>query len=154
MIYQWRDGSRFKSAPQGTGEFLEKVAKKHEGVLTAGVVVDAARSNKSIIHGEFEWDNEVAAEDYRKEQARLLLRSLVTVQTVGKTEQAVRTYFVVHEGESRAYVPTLRILSDTEMRGELLSEALSALKSLQRKYAMLTELTPVWAALQQAEVIE
>lgn len=39
-------------------------------------IVDAAKHRESPIHDAFEWDDSVAATEYRKEQARELLRAV------------------------------------------------------------------------------
>lgn len=52
-------------------------ALERDGRLTVDDVVDAARDPDSPLHGEFEWDDTVAAELYRRTQAR---RLIVTVR--------------------------------------------------------------------------
>jgi hypothetical protein len=146
MIYQWKDGSRYAIDPQKAGELLAKLADNNGGEVHAGEVVDAARRKSSVIHDAFEWDNEVAAEEFRKVTARELLRSITTVeiQSSGE-EQKVRAFFAVTtETGSKAYVPTLRVLSMAEMRAELLESVLTQLETLRDKYSHLGELGEVW----------
>lgn len=54
---------------------LEKLAAANGGNLTAEFVVQAARSKKSPLHSFFTWDDTLAAEEYRKEQARRLIQA-------------------------------------------------------------------------------
>lgn len=59
---------------------------ERNGRLTPQRVVEAAKSKKSPLHEFFEWNDVVAAEAYRLDQARALIR------TVGiRTETATRT---------------------------------------------------------------
>lgn len=53
---------------------LDDLAREY-GVVTPEHVVDAARDPRSPLHEYFEWDDAEAAEAYRREQARALLRS-------------------------------------------------------------------------------
>lgn len=62
---------------------LSALAKKAGGLLTAEVVVEDARNPSSPLHAHFDWDNDVAAEKWRLEQARRLIRSVkITVEVV------------------------------------------------------------------------
>lgn len=54
------------------------------GRLTPRAVVDAARDENHPLHGEFEWDDTVAAEAYRLDQARQLIAD-VRVEVVTST---------------------------------------------------------------------
>ena len=56
------------------------------GKLTAHAVVDAARDAKSPLHGYFEWDDSKAAEQYRLDQARVLIRTVQVRITIGQDE--------------------------------------------------------------------
>jgi flagellar basal body rod protein FlgC len=60
---------------------LEKLTKKGRGVLTPRAVVEAARNPESALHDRFTWDDDKAADQWRLEQARQLIRS-VTVDIV------------------------------------------------------------------------
>lgn len=48
--------------------------ESRDGVLTPVAVVDEARNPDSPLHGRFEWDDGVAAEQYRLSQAEVLIR--------------------------------------------------------------------------------
>lgn len=55
------------------------------GRLTPSIVIEAAKDEQSPLHGYFEWDDSIAAENYRLEQARTLIRSVVLHITDEKT---------------------------------------------------------------------
>jgi len=57
------------------------VALEHRGRLTAAAVVDSARDPQSPLHRYFEWDDTSAAESWRLEQARSLIRSVRVIVT-------------------------------------------------------------------------
>jgi hypothetical protein len=80
MVYEFRLGpSQFPVPAQDVGEALEAMGGHNSGEITPQEVVAAARSAEHPLHPVFEWDDTVAAEGYRKSQARDLLRSVVAV---------------------------------------------------------------------------
>lgn len=97
--YQWRDSYRkfYTIDPDLAGQALAEIEAK-SGNLTAFNVVDAARPKRSPLHGAFEWDNTVAAESWRLEQARSMIKSIeiVTIDDQGEAEPVSRpVYFNV-----------------------------------------------------------
>lgn len=58
---------------------LNRIAKEGGGRITPAAVVAHARDPASPLHHLFEWDDRVAAEQHRLEQARTLLRSCQVV---------------------------------------------------------------------------
>lgn len=58
---------------------LERIASEHGGQLFTADVIDAARNKKNPLHPAFEWDDTVAAERFRTEQARKLIKSIRVV---------------------------------------------------------------------------
>ena len=60
---------------QDAGEELERINEKY-GQTTASNVVDESRPEKAVLHEAFEWDDEVAAEEHRKTQARSLIKTV------------------------------------------------------------------------------
>jgi hypothetical protein len=57
---------------------LQQIYDRH-GQLTARLVVDQARDPEHALHSQFEWDDETAAEKYRLDQARELIRKVRVV---------------------------------------------------------------------------
>ena len=58
-------------------KLLEKIANKNGGLLMVDDVLDEARNPTSILHKHFQWDDDKAAEAYRKMQARQLIQKCV-----------------------------------------------------------------------------
>ena len=54
---------------------LQALYDEHKA-LTPELVVDAARPEDSLIHDQFEWDDQVAGEQHRLSQARRLIRTI------------------------------------------------------------------------------
>lgn len=55
---------------------LEEIAQRHGGGLTPPIVVEEARAKDHPLHDYFEWRDGIAAEKYREDQARALIRSV------------------------------------------------------------------------------
>lgn len=58
---------------------LEAIAKANGGVLTPDAVVQAASNPKHVLHGDFDWDDAVAAHKQRLNTARQLITSIRVV---------------------------------------------------------------------------
>lgn len=71
---------------------LEKIRLKGGGVLTPDAVVASAKRATSPLHGYFTWDNDAAAEQWRREQARALIRSVQVITTTSTRTFSVPKY--------------------------------------------------------------
>ena len=101
-------------------------------------IVDKGRDASTELHKCFTWDDRVAAEKYRLEEARQITHHLVIrrVETQTQAEPAPRIFVKsdVYEGyRSIEYV----VKNDTEYE-KLLQRALSELIAFQKKYAFLS----------------
>jgi len=74
--YTFKEGYRGKIEPAAAARELERIRKANKG-LTAIDVVEAARPEDAALHPQFEWDDSAAAEQYRRDQARRLIRAVV-----------------------------------------------------------------------------
>lgn len=135
------------------GEALARLEDTH-GSITPEIVLADARSPKSDLHQFFEWDDGVAAEKWRREEARKLIAAIVVVYepTGGKSKpQEIRAYYSVSrdEDEPRSFVATARIMSDEKMRAELIANALRDLARWEERYKSLKEFAEVFAAIRK-----
>lgn len=114
-------------------------------------VVSFARSPRTALHQEFEWDNDKAANGYRLEQARRIIR--FTVHTVKENVPPVRVYVSLtsdrQEGDS--YRSLVEVMADTELREQLLAQALREAESWRARYERLVELTPILQAIVEVQ---
>lgn len=139
--YVWHSAARIKADPQIAGQMCEQLEQTVG--LTADTLLDANRPKDAPLHDEFEWDDSIAAEEYRKTQARHIIGSLRVV--VGEKEEApIRAFFPVSKP---LYESTKIIFSVPEKTEALMQQALRELGSFQRKYAALEKLQPVFAAI-------
>lgn len=118
------------------------------GCLSAQRLVDVSRPTNAPLHDAFEWDDAIAGEEWRKNQARLIIRSIVVVPDVQKKE-AVRAFFKVEQADGN-FEALHTILKNEDKRTSLLRNALAELESFRRKYSMLEELATVFSAIDAA----
>lgn len=159
MVYEWKSTAKYhiKADAQTAGAVCEELEKK--GGLTAEALVDVSRSYDAPLHGEFEWDNNVAAEKYRVSQARYIIRALVIkredVDEDGNIVEEepdaapVRAFFTVDK--QAGYESTQKILTCAEKRTALLDTAMKELHSFERKYQTLTELYPLFLEIHKLD---
>ena len=76
--YQWKSGSRIKADPQASGELMERLSETAEG-LTARTLLEANRAEGTPLHDDYEWVDEVAAENWRLQQSNHFLNCITTV---------------------------------------------------------------------------
>ena len=131
-------------------ESLKKLSSKNDGKLTADMVVDAAQSQRHILHPLFEWDDAVAATEHRRNQARCLIRS---IEVVYEESPAVQTrVFEIHtkgDGEKKTeYAETIEVLNDPVSRDRLIAEAIKAAMQFRRRFGHLQELEKVVDAIE------
>lgn len=129
---------------------LKKIAKANGGLLQPDAVVEAARPESSPLHSRFEWNDGKAAEEYRIWQARQLIR--VTVEVMDRTGESFDVFVSLspdRQRESGGYRVLTDVLSDTDMRAQLLKDALAELELFREKYRQLTELVAVFSAIKK-----
>ena len=147
MVYQYKTGFFNKVPAQVAGEEINRLY--NEGKSQPKDIVDASRPEDAPLHPAFEWDDNIAAELYRQEQARSLIRHIVTVEEVENEEPIyVRAFFKI-DPESSTYEPTIVIMNDEEKKKQLLDTAKRELKQFQVKYSTLKELSKVMKVIDE-----
>jgi hypothetical protein len=119
------------------------------GALDAPAVVNAARDKDSALHACFTWDDSEAGQKWRLHEARNLIR-VFSSREMEKAEPDTRNVFVSlrsDRGEGNGYRSLSSVLSDDELREKLLADALEDMKYFRLKYKKLSELRPVFAAM-------
>ena len=89
---------------------------QREGKLTPEIVLDVARDPSSPLHDRFEWDDAVAAHEYRKVQASAMVRLTLTVIAETKTRA------FVHVKSTSSYHPTGVAMRNPDWREEVLRD--------------------------------
>lgn len=138
MQYEWKLPGLFSVEAQDAGEELERICDKH-GALVPHDVVDESRPKTAVLHPCFEWDDPKAAELYREQQARQIIRCVVVVQEDQKP-QRVRAFHNV----TANYEPVQVVVNDPVKLDKLLENAKAELRAFMVKYQILQQLQPVF----------
>lgn len=141
MVYTFKAGSRIRASAQAAGEMCEELAAS--GALTPKRLLDANRDEDAPLHDEFEWDDGVAAEKYRENQAAHIIRC-ITVKVETETQTATRAFVRATE-ISCEYLPISVVMKDPKLTEALLREARRDMETFIEKYQALEALTLVLA---------
>lgn len=151
--YEFAEGARLQSGAKdqdanAVGQHLELLRVKFKGELTPGDVVADAKNNNSPLHSFFEWDDGAAAQQYRLQQARGLIRAVVAV-IVSDDAPAKRTQAFVHIAEAGAphYRATDHAMSQERTREMVLRQAFKEFRAWQKRYEHLEELATLFSAV-------
>lgn len=147
MVYKWKSIAGIKADAQQAGEQFENLEKTVG--LTAKNVLNANRDEGTPLHNEFEWDDAVAAELHRLEQARLLIRMICVSPEKQEQNTNVRAFFKV--SDANGYESLNVIIKDENKYSKLLTQAVSEFKAFENKYHSLTELAPLFETFKRIE---
>jgi hypothetical protein len=128
---------------------LNKISDAHEGILQPRDIINAARPKSSPLHPYFEWDNTKAAHAYRLWQARNLISIAVEVIPGSKTKVRVYVSLKKDQKTSGGYRPIVKVLSNKQLRRELIQDALLDLAIFEKKYRRLNELAGIFREAQK-----
>ena len=113
-------------------------------------IVEKARDPESELHKCFIWDDKIAAEKWRLEEARHIVRLLVIdKQDEEPNEEPVRVFFKVNNDHDTGYKQTSLIFRNEDEYKALLRQAKAELEAFRRKYRTLTELDVVFDAIDE-----
>lgn len=150
--YGFKEGARVPrgASPAVIGNRLEELRSKNGGVLTADLILEAAKNQNDPMHSWFDWNPLDAARKWNLSQARQLVSSITVVyRTEGSKEtKSVRAYLSVATETAREYRAIIDIQTDERLRDAILERALTELKAFQRKYEDLREFTSIFAELE------
>jgi hypothetical protein len=152
MVYKWKDASRMGAvSAQVAGDELEKIRTFHNGRLNPAKVVDVARPKDAPLHPCFEWSDRKAAEMFRIEQAKHIIRSIdVVINEPEEATRETRAFVSVVRDDDRSYTSIGHAMSDEELRAQVLADAMAALVAWRKRYAELDELADIFAVIDEA----
>jgi hypothetical protein len=133
---------------------LKKLYKQNDGILTAETVIEAAKPSDSPLHSWFTWDDTEAAHQWRLHQARMMLRVVVQMLPSKHGEETNRIFVSLSPDRQLGgggYKTMVDVLSDDEMRNQLLEDAIEDMKRFRQKYQQLKELSDVFEAMNAVE---
>lgn len=143
--WSWNGVRHSKASAEALGKLIDSFGVRNGKAWSPKRIVDAARPSGSPIHKLFEWRDSVAAEAYRLDQARLLVRCLVVTIDNGKHATMRAT---VNFGDG--YRSTDQVMESAELRQRLLNIALDEANRWRARYQHLSELASVFSAIEKA----
>lgn len=136
---------------QGVGKFLEGLADD-AGMLSVETVLASAPG--TIIEKYFEWDDEQAAINWRKKQARRLLQTVLAVVDYGEGEVVNRIFYSIPVNvhypsgnvKERRYI-NISLMTQEEVREAVVEEALARFRRLREKYKGIKDLAKIFEVI-------
>ena len=119
------------------------------GRLTPAEVVEFARNPETSLHSQFEWDNTIASNRYRLDQARQCIRRVnITVERASEPTKTVviRAFSHVSSDGVGVYRPTTIIIEDK--KDELLEDITRSIKAFVRKHQLLLSVAEIRNTIQ------
>jgi hypothetical protein len=120
---------------------LLAIRAANDGILTPAMIVEAARDPDHVLHSHFQWDDEKAAEAWRRTQARRLVR-VVRQQYIDKRgePQQIRVFHSVpNRAVGRSYVPLDELEANQEMSREVARQMDIDWRNFKRRYSQYTD---------------
>ena len=154
--YKYKKGAVHRVSADIAGPICQRL---HDSkTLTPKNLVEEARPEDSPLHPEFDWDDTIAAEKWREEQARQVIKTIILYESDINTERelileeikdendtfAIEDRAFVSTGEwNHRYVPIAVALTNEEWKANLLKAAKRDMQAFITKYHRLTELANI-----------
>lgn len=125
---------------------LQIIAEQNNGILRAEDVVAFAKNPQTVLHSYFDWDDTIAAHKWRLQQARQLIRVMVTVLP---SNNNVKYRIFVSMKDDRynknggGYRPITVVLSQETMWAKYKDEIRQDMLIFIRRWEVLKEVEPV-----------
>ncbi len=138
---KWKAG--FEHLYKADAQLVADEISSIVGDPTPDDVLNLARNENTELHKCFTWDDTIAAEKYRKYEARQILCKLVIVEeNKSETRPEIRVFYKVEDSEG--YKPTEFVVKQDDEYAKLLERAYSELRAFKQKYSCLKELREIF----------
>jgi hypothetical protein len=138
--YQWRSGGPKPAVDADVfGSFIEELAEGADpGAVPPHLIIEKARPRSHPVHDLFDWNDKHAAHAHRLDQARHFVNRLRIVRVEIKSNPTIsdRAFYSVRTpDDGRGYVGRHRILTDRDLRVQVIERAKGDLENFIAKYA-------------------
>lgn len=117
-----------------------KSIQERDGVIDPAVLVKEAEDESHPLHAAFNWDDTKAAFEWRKQQARNLIK--YSYESTDPEKVASRHFNVTYQNK-RGYVSEDRVREVGSLYDQVLKDAVTGLLAWQDRYNYIKELKPV-----------
>lgn len=154
--YAYAGGSRVGIPLETAVRELERIYARDQ-VITPEAVVGDAQPKESPLHDHFEWNNKVAAHEYRLDQARALVRAVLFVP---ESSPPVRAFVSIgcsttgeggEETKYNAYRTVRDVMADPAQRAATLRRARMEAQAYYDRYQAFEELSKVIQAIKSLD---
>lgn len=152
--FSWKAGTQYPVKAEVAANTIRDLQETlGKDSITAKELLDASRDEAAPLHSCFEWEDTVAAEQYRIYQARHLIGSIEIeyVKDNTPTQLARSRYFinvVKIAPKVQGQFATIDVaLTNDEYRVTVLKNALRELRAFQNKYSSYQELASVFKSI-------
>lgn len=135
MTAAWKFENLFNADADRVASEIEQIGDE----VTAAQIVEKARDSNSELHKCFEWDDSIAAEKYRLEQARYVLRVLIIKRPDESENDAPAVRYFQKTTNNEGFKPSKIIFHKQDEYQALLHRAWNELRAFKAKYSMLSE---------------
>lgn len=135
---------------------LERLEKRYNGRLSPHDVVREASNEKNPLHNFFDWNDETASDKWRVHQARLLLNSIKIRVQFEKGFKEYRKYLnvTIENGTGKIknyYMDSRTVLSDIDLRKQMITKAVKEAEYWQRAYNDYQELEDIFKSIRRTK---
>lgn len=141
IIATWKMPGVFKADAQKVAEEIKCIGEE----VTPEQIVEAAKDVNSELHKCFDWDDKIAADKWRKQQARQIMCFLV-IREETKEPDAVPLR-VFYKNDNGGYKHSEKVFQQPDEYQKLLQTAYAELRAFKIKYARLQELSEILALI-------
>lgn len=138
--YETRPGFRVPIDGQVVGREIEALKRRNGGGITPPLVVEAARPEDSPLHPGITWDPAEAIRKCQESEAGYLMRSYYRVAT---DDQGIETRTIANvcvrreDDDERSYVTSALILTDDDIRSQVVAEIEGMLRGVINRFRHL-----------------
>ena len=137
---------------------LDRLEKKYNGRLNPHDIVREASNVSNPLHTFFDWNDMTASEKWRVHQARLLLNSIkIRVQFEDgfkEYKKYLNVTFVSTNGKKKVnnfYMDSQAVLSDEDLRKQIVTKAVKEAEYWQRAYNDYQELEDIFSSIKRTK---
>ena len=135
---EWKIPGLYKADAAQCYEEITSIGEE----VTPQEIVDFARDKNTELHKCFTWDDTKAANNWRKQEARMVSANLV-VKYRNKENKTENLRVLVQTEKGRSYTPVTRISRNEDKYAEMLERAKAELTVFKRKYNQVRELEEI-----------
>ena len=140
----WKINGIFKADAQKVADEIDALGEE----VTPEQLVEAAKDKKSELHKCFDWDNKVAAEKWRKHQARQIMCFLVIRKDDGDGADDAPVVRYMFKTDTGGYKPSRLVFKQDDEYRKLLQRVDGELRAIKQKYAYIQERDYIWELIE------